>query len=114
MVWPQHLKPLPSFLQDPFLYYITLEHLSSPLIYFTVLNNIKLEIGTGYEFGKLFAHISNDLCDRILGNTNLRDKESSERKAAENFLVTLIEDNHLEYQDALKQKVAHFISKQTA
>ena len=110
-MWPHHLKPLPSFLADPFLYYITLEYLSSPQIYFSILNKIKLEIGTGEKFGRLFAHISHDVCDRILDNTTLADKESYQRKAAEKFLVKLIEDNHLEYQESLKQKVAQFISK---
>ena len=108
MVWPQHLQPLPTIFADSYLYYITLEHCSIPSMYFAMVNNLKMEIGSGEKFGVLFAHVSHDLLNKISKGLLLSVKEQSSQKIRD-FILQLVEDNHLDYQGEIKQKASSIL-----
>lgn len=109
MGWPVHLQPLPSIFADPFLYFLTLEHCSSQLTYQSMRTTLLYELGNGEKFGKLFAHISTDLINRLLKNKVLTTKESEARESAKEFVRLLIKDNHLEHQEVIRKKAAEFL-----
>lgn len=109
MGWPVHLQPLPSIFADPFLYFLTLEHCSSQLTYQSMRTTLLYELGNGETFGKLFAHVSKDILNRLLKNKTLSTKESAARESAKDFVRVLLEDNHLEYQAELQRKAAEFL-----
>ena len=107
MGWPHHLQPLPSIFDDPYMYYVTLEHCSFPHIYQAMKNMMRLELGDGPAYDLLFAHISHDLIDKMLESDTLNDPNLVfPRLLARHFIRTLVQDNHVSYREELLTKAS--------
>lgn len=107
MGWPHHLQPLPSIFADPWMYYITLESLSDELFYYSFKNALVLEIGGGAYFGELFAHVSQDLIQKLKKNQDQNNPFT--RSIMVKFVQQLIEDNHKSHQEKLIQLAGNFL-----
>ena len=106
--WPHHLAPLPSIFADPLSYYLTLECCCQPVTYQAMKNILKLEMGLTSDYYRLFHHVSNDLIERLLQNDGLKENEVA-KSMAQQFVQKLISDNHLSFQEELKEKAWGFL-----